>query len=71
MIGHAGHIRVKGMPYNDEDRLLEEDIRTFEESRDIDDDDSAAGTRFPVPRKPNRNDAAIALPEPDEDERDS
>ena len=59
------------MPYNDEDRLLEEEIRTFEESRDMDDGDFAAGARFPVPRKPNRNDAAIALPEPDEDERDS
>ena len=26
-------------PYNDDDRELEEDIRTFEKSRDIDDDD--------------------------------
>ena len=58
-------------PYNDQDRELEEEIRTFEESRETDDDDRAAGTRVSMPRKPNRNDAAIALPEPDEDEGNS
>ena len=57
-------------PYNDEDRQLEEEIRTLEKSRDID-DELAAGTRVPMPRKPNRNDAAIALPQPDENEHDS
>ena len=57
-------------PYNDDDRELEEDIRTFEKSRDID-DDRAASTRVPRPRKPNPHDAAIALPEPDEDEGNS
>lgn len=57
-------------PYNDEDRELEEDIRTFEKYRDMDDDDRAAGTRAPMPRRPMRPDAAIAFPEPDEDERD-
>jgi hypothetical protein len=58
-------------PYNDEDRELEEEIRTFEESRDTDDDDRAAGTRVPMPRNPNRDDAAMALPERDEDEGNS
>ena len=55
-------------PYNAEDRELEEEIRTLERSHDIDDDDRAAGTRAPIPRKPNRPDAASALPEPEEDE---
>jgi hypothetical protein len=64
--------RVKTIPpYNDEDRELEEEIRTFEKFRDIDDDDRAAGTRVPIPRKPNPQDAAIALPELDEDEGNS
>jgi hypothetical protein len=60
------------MPDNSEDRdrlSLDEVFRTFEDSRDGD-DDLAAGSRVPMPRKPNRNDAAIALPEPDKDERD-
>ena len=55
-------------PYNDEDRELEEEIRAFEKTRDSDDDDRAAGTRVPMPRKPNLHDAAIALPEPDDDD---
>ena len=49
---------------------VEEEIRTLAKSRDSD-DDRATGTRVPMPRKPNRPDAAIALPEPDEDERNS
>ena len=58
------------MPDNrkNRDRLgLDEVFQTF--SRDIE-DDLTAGSRVPMPRKPNRNDAAIALPEPDKDERD-
>jgi hypothetical protein len=66
-----GHIKVKTIPpYNDQDRELEEEIRTSEESGEID-DDRAAGTRVPLPRKPNRPGAAIALPEPDEDQGNS
>ena len=57
-------------PYNDEDRELEEEINAREESRGFD-DDGAAGTRVPRPCKPNRLDAATALPEPDEDEGSS
>ena len=49
---------------------LNELFKTFEKNRD-NDDDFAAGTRVPTPQKPNRDDAVIALPEPDEDERDS
>ena len=69
-----GYVRVKPMPDNGEDRdrlSLDEVFQTFQESGGIDDDDFAAATRVPMPRKPNRNDAAIALPEPDENERDS
>jgi hypothetical protein len=63
-----GQIKVKTIPpYNDEDRELEREIRTFEKSRDID-DDRAAGTRVPMPRKPNKPGGAIALPEPHEDQ---
>ena len=54
-------------PYNDDDRQLEDEIRTREKSRDLGDDDHAPGTRVPVPRKPKRPEAT-ALPEPDEDE---
>jgi hypothetical protein len=58
-------------PGRDQDRLsVDEIFKTFEENRDTD-DDFTADTRVPTPRKPNRNDAVIALPEPDEDERDS
>jgi hypothetical protein len=53
------------------DRLgIDEIIRTFEERRDID-DDLAAATRVPTPKKPNQNDAVIALPEPTENGDDS
>jgi hypothetical protein len=48
-----------------------EEIRAFENSREIDDDDRAAITRVPAPRKPNLHDAAIALPEPDDEEGNS
>ena len=55
----------------DQDRLsVDEIFKTFEENRD-NDDDFTAGTRVPTPQNPNRDDAVIALPEPDEDERDS
>jgi len=60
------------MPDHDEDRdrlSVDEMIKTFEENRD-NDDDSTASSRVPTPRKPNR-DAVIALPEPDEIERDT
>ena len=50
---------------------LDELFQTFEGFPGIDGDDYTAGTRAPLPQKPNRNDAAIALPEPDEDEHDS
>ena len=54
----------------DRDRLsVDEIFKTFEENRD--DDDFTAGARVPTPRKPNRDDAAIALPEPDEGKHDS
>jgi hypothetical protein len=53
------------------DRLsVDEIFKTFEANRD-NDDDFTANARVPIPRKPNRDDALIAPPEPDEDKRDS
>ena len=52
------------------DRLgLNELFQTFEQFPDVDCDDFTAGTRAPMPKKPNRDDPVIALPEPGEDER--
>jgi hypothetical protein len=49
---------------------VDEIFKTFEANRDSD-DDFTANARVPIPRKPNRDDALIAPPEPDEDKRDS
>jgi hypothetical protein len=48
---------------------LDEMFRTFENDRGSDDDGGAAVTA-PAPHKPAPHDSAIALPEPDDDERD-